>query len=210
MLPRRLFLSSAAALAVSAGAEKGSEDISPTEDLMREHGVLRRTLLVYREVMRRIDEREPVPVAELQEAARLIRRFVEDYHEKDEEDFIFPRMKKAGQQVELVDILLKQHEAGRRVTAQIMKLEHQPHELRAALAQFVRMYEPHAAREDTVLFPAFRKLLTPKELDELGDEFEKRERQMFKGDGFGQGVATVTRIEQALGIHSLAQFTPKQ
>jgi hypothetical protein len=79
--------------------------------------------------------------------------------------------------------------------------------LRLSLEKFVRMYEPHAARED-VLFPAYRKLLSPKELETTGDEFEKLERQMFHGDGFEQGVEAVTRMEKDLGIYDLAQFTP--
>ena len=37
--------------------------------------------------------------------------------------------------------------------------------------QFVRMYEPHEAREDTVLFPQFRKIVSKHEYDALGEEF---------------------------------------
>ena len=42
-----------------AAAKKGGEDekISLGEDLMREHGVLKRVLLIYREVMNRIDSK---------------------------------------------------------------------------------------------------------------------------------------------------------
>ncbi len=47
---------------------------------MREHGVLRRVLLVYDEIARRIEEREPFPPEALGSAAAIIRRFVEDYH----------------------------------------------------------------------------------------------------------------------------------
>jgi hypothetical protein len=38
------------------------EEVAPPEDLMREHGVLKRVLLVYREVIRRVDAHEEVPV----------------------------------------------------------------------------------------------------------------------------------------------------
>ncbi len=40
-------------------AANTAEDVSPAEDLMREHGVLRRLLLVYEEVDRRIAEAKP-------------------------------------------------------------------------------------------------------------------------------------------------------
>ncbi len=71
----------AAHQAQPASAEK---EVPPAEDLMREHGVLRHALLVYREGLRRIDEGRPTPAPELLGAAALIRRFVEDYHEKQQ------------------------------------------------------------------------------------------------------------------------------
>ncbi len=38
--------------------EKTAEEVSPTEDLMREHGLLNRVLLIYDEIARRIDARK--------------------------------------------------------------------------------------------------------------------------------------------------------
>src|SRR5213594_3693455 len=37
------------------------EEVSPPEDLMREHGVLKRVLLVYEEAIRRIDAKQELP-----------------------------------------------------------------------------------------------------------------------------------------------------
>src|SRR5207247_10147800 len=81
--------------------EQANEEVSPAEDLMREHGVLKRILLVYGEAIRRIDTRPasgfpdlpPDPIAD---AAKIVRSFVEDYHEKLEENFLFPRFRKAN------------------------------------------------------------------------------------------------------------------
>jgi hypothetical protein len=103
------------------GAEENKEtekeiEVGPPEDLMREHGVLKRVLLIYGEVLRRIDAKQDFPPDALADAARIIRSFVEDYHEKLEEDFLFPRFEKANQLVELVKVLRTQHQAGRRVT----------------------------------------------------------------------------------------------
>lgn len=60
-----------------------------------------------------------------------------------------------------------------------------------------------------VLFPAFHKIVSPHEWDALGEEFEKKENQLFHGDGFEKNVAEVASIEKMLGIYDLAQFTPK-
>lgn len=68
---------------------------------MREHGVLKRILLVYGEALRRIDTNEDLPPEPLMESAKIIRAFVEDYHEKLEENYLFPRFKKAGKLVDL-------------------------------------------------------------------------------------------------------------
>lgn len=71
------------------------------------------------------------------------------------------------------------------------------------------MYEPHEAREDTVLFPALHKIVTPHEFGALGEDFEKKEHELFGEDGFEQMIDKVASVEKQLGIYDLAQFTPK-
>src|SRR5437879_8351295 len=158
-----------AALSNSVAKEEGKKDeeISPPEDLMREHGVLKRILLVYGEAIRRIDSKEDLPPEPLADSAKIIREFVEDYHEKLEEDFLFPRFKKANKLVDLVDVLLQQHQAGRQVTDVILqnatlKDDDQRHRVVQAIRQFNRMYAPHAARADAELFPAFNGIVSPR------------------------------------------------
>jgi len=70
------------------------------------------------------------------------------------------------------------------------------------------MYRPHAAREDTVLFPAFRKLVKAREYAELGEQFEDKEDALFGRGGFDDVVGQVAELETAVGIYQLAQFTP--
>ncbi len=79
----------------------------------------------------------------------------------------------------------------------------------AKIEAFLRMYGPHAAREDTVLFPALHKLLSAKQLDELGDKFEAEENRRFGAGGFEKIVEQVATIEKSLGIYDLGQFTPQ-
>jgi hemerythrin-like domain-containing protein len=198
--------------------EKGEEEVSPSEDLMREHGVLNRTLLVYEETLRRLSAKKiDLKPEVLHDTASLLRRFIEDYHEKLEENYLFPRFEKAGQHFELVQVLRQQHDAGRLVTDRILKLATlstikdptQLDHLTKSIRQYLWMYRPHEAREDTVLFPTLRKIITPNEYDGLGEEFEKKEHQMFGKDGFDTIVNQVAELEKALGIYDLAQFTPR-
>src|SRR6266700_3991589 len=204
LLDRRVFLKSGiiftgaalagAGLLHGAETEKKSEDkeaeVGPPEDLMREHGVLKRVLLIYGEALRRLEAKE---------------------------DFPFPRFEKANRLVDLVKVLREQHQAGRRVTdvtmrfanMQSLKNDSERAQLVNSMRQFIRMYNPHEAREDTVLFPAFRKIVSPHEFDSLGEDFEKKEDELFGEDGFEKVVDKVAGIEKRFGIYELAQFTPK-
>jgi hemerythrin-like domain-containing protein len=230
-LNRRVFLRSGiiiggatlAGATLARGAEKEKKDeegqipVGPPEDLMREHGVLKRVLLIYGEALGRLYAKKDLPPDALADAARIIRSFVEDYHEKLEEDFLFPRFEKANQLVDLVKVLRTQHQAGRRVTditlrlanLQSLKNDSERAQLINSIQQFIHMYNPHEAREDTVLFPAFRKIVSPHEFDSLGEDFEKKEDELFGEDGFEKVVDKVAGIEKRLGIYDLAQFTPK-
>lgn len=193
-------------------AEKKEIDVSPTEDLMREHGVLNRILLIFEEGARRLEKGEDAKPATLATSAGIIRRFVEDYHEKLEEDHIFPRFEKAGKLVDLVKVLREQHKAGRHVTDEITRLStaggKEGPALAAALRAFSRMYRPHETREDTVLFPALHELMTPTEWDKMGDQFEDEEHMLFGKEGFEGIVVQVAALEKDLGLDDLAKFTP--
>ena len=110
---------------------------------------------------------------------------------------------------------MNQHKAGRVITEQILQLSKQPtlsenesQKLVRLLTSFNIMYRPHEAREDTVLFPAFRKLVSKHEYDSLGEEFENNEHKIFGEDGFETMVEKIAAIEKQLGIYELSQFTP--
>lgn len=196
----------------------GEEDVGPAEDLMREHGVLNRVLLVYEECRLRVeDRRSEFPGGLLVDAAGLVQRFVHEYHEVLEEREVFPRLEKAGKLADLTGVLRTHHAAGRIVTARILALggkgsaisDADRSELSSRLSEFIRMYRPHEAREDTVVFPTFHSMFTPKEWDALGDLFEGREKETLGAGGFEYAVEVVAGFERALGIHDLALFTPR-
>lgn len=195
--------------------EKKGEEVSPGEDLMREHGVLARILLIYDDISMKLQNERNYPTAALANAAGLIRRFIEEYHEELEEDYLFPRFRKAGKLVDLVNVLLEQHQAGRRLTERIKHLASFPalkpdekRELLKNLSLFSRMYRPHKSREDTVLFPSFHSVVSPQEYDSLGERFEDKENVLFGEHGFEKVVEEVTGLEKSLGIYQLSQFTP--
>jgi hemerythrin-like domain-containing protein len=147
-------------------------------------------------------------------------------------DFIFPLFRKADKAAvatkvstateltDLVKTLTSQHDTGRKIVDQItllakadaLKDKDSRGRLADSLRRFSRMYRPHAAREDTVLFPAlFQKdsIMTAAQFAEMGDKFEDKEQELFGKNGFEKIVADVAGMEKALGIEDLDQFTPK-
>jgi hemerythrin-like domain-containing protein len=199
-------------------AEGAEPEVTATEDLMREHGVIRRALLVYSELADKI-RKSPASVdaAALHKTAQLFRTFGEDYHERMlEEQHIFPivrRMK--GEAAKYPDILVAQHNRGREITDYTLSVTNGPkisvqhaEPLARVFEGFVRMYENHAAREDTIVFPAWKTNFTNKQLDALSDQFEDIEHKMFGKDGFEDAEKTISEIEANFGFTDISQFTP--
>jgi len=201
---------------LSGCKEEAEEEISPSEDLMLEHGLLNRILLIYDACKMHLINREQFPPETLYNSALIIRSFIEEYHEKLENDFIFPRFMKAGHLADLVQVLIEQHTAGRYITDQIIKFGERPvladtdesQILISLINDFNRMYRPHEAREDTILFPQLRKVFTPVEYFDLGEDFEKKEHELFGEEGFEKMVEKVAAIERQMGIYELSSFTP--
>ena len=215
-------LFSAASGIGAAAAEKGKKqggekEVGAVEDLMREHGVLRRALLVYVELVPKLRANPgSLPTDAIARTAKLFRTFGEDYHERMlEEPHIFPAVKKAGgAAAAYVGVLKVQHDRGREITDYILAVtgrgtigtgDTEP--LTRAFESFVLMYQNHTAREDTIVFPAWKDALSKQQLGEMGERFEDIEHRQFGKDGYEDAVKQIGQIEQVLGLADLAQFT---
>jgi hemerythrin-like domain-containing protein len=199
--------------------EKSDEpEVTATEDLMREHGVIRRALLVYAELVPKLRSIPgAVDPATLHKTAQLFRTFGEDYHERQlEEAHIFPTIRKMNKPAltHYADVLTAQHQRGREITDYVLavsvgKIGKQHGDTLAQIFEsFTLMYQNHAAREDTIVFPAWKTNYTNKQLDELGDQFEEIEHKTFGKDGFDDAERTISQIEETYGFTDIAQFTP--
>jgi hemerythrin-like domain-containing protein len=219
-----------AGLAVGAGATEAGNlasapsqvmapvaQIPSSEALMREHGVLKRLLLVYREATTQLQAGHGVPADALHQAADVMHTFIHGFHEGMEEGYVFPPLRRVGKQVDTVNTLLVQHGRGRQITQRVLAataaagMSDPSTRTRLAedLAAFVRMYEPHEAREDTVVFPAFRAITPGKRFAELAERFAELHDKQFGPHGFTNIVNQVAEIERRFGIDNLAQFTPR-
>jgi len=186
---------------------KENVEIPLTEDLMREHGVLNRILLIYEAVIQKIEHHQDFWIDALKKSVDIIQFFIEAHHERMEEDYIFPLFEKHKKNLHLIQTLKEQHIKGREITADLKEIitkdtiDHaHKMSIKKLLHEFVEMYRPHEAREDTEIFPEVRSFLTEKEFEELGEKFEEFEDQLFGKDGFERMMIKIKSIEKALDI----------
>ena len=201
------------ALTRSSGPDTGPHVASPGEELMVEHGVLKRVLLAYRAIGDRLAAGDTPPVGAVADAANIVSSFIESFHEGLEEAYVFPRVR--ADHPDLIETLLVQHDKGRHLTRTITQLAadglttaKSRSQLALAVAAFVRMYEPHEAWEDTVVFPALRSSSTQRTLDLLAERFAELENRQFGDAALTTVLDRVTGVEQQLGIADLSHFTP--
>jgi hemerythrin-like domain-containing protein len=224
---RRLLLGVGAGLVVGAGATEaanlGTSDTTPTavvppgESLMDEHGVLKRVLLIYGSASARLSSDADVAIPAIHGGAEIIHDFIEGFHEALEEGYVFPALQAAHRLVSTVDTLLLQHARGRLITQLLLNsatpaglaTSSARDRVTSAVAAFTTMYEPHEAREDTVVFPTFRSILTASQIDEYGRTFTDLQQRQFGPNGFADVVGQVATIERSLGTYDLDQYTPR-
>src|ERR1044071_4242707 len=71
---------------IAFAAQDKEKEVGAVEDLMREHGVLRRCLIVYSETAARLRNGDRIDPQAVQHTAELFRRFGEGYHEMQLEE----------------------------------------------------------------------------------------------------------------------------
>ena len=144
-----------------------------------------------------------------------MRDFVHAYHEKQEDEQVFPRFKKAGRMVELIDVMMAQHGAGQKLTTTILELapksgtKAERQSMIDAMQASIVLYRPHVARELTDVLPTLRTLVTPNEFDELSAALDKDETEKLGKEGFDKMAKKVEALEKRIGINDLSMFTPK-
>jgi hemerythrin-like domain-containing protein len=179
---------------------------------MTEHGLFTRLLVAYRTAADQLAAGDSPPVGAITDAAQVVADYIHSFHEGLEEAYVFPRVR--HDHADLIRTLLVQHDRGRHLTATISTARNLdltrpgPREaLRGRLTAFARMYEPHEAREDTVVYPALRNALSQPQLDLLAERFADLENRLYGDAALQQYLDRVAGVEQQLGIADLSVFT---
>ncbi len=201
-------------------------ELTSIEDLMREHGLLNRILLAYDHILTLLDinNQNNVTLHDvmtiISKLAVIVRVFIEDYHEKNEEIYIFPVLLKNNQHVDLVNELIKQHKIGRIITSNIIKLSYvggtinnntnstndvNLKKLSTYIRLFTKLYRFHESREDTIVFPEYKNLVDPETYKKVGEYFEKSEKEQL--GSFEKILSHVEKIEKELGLNDLSKIS---
>jgi hemerythrin-like domain-containing protein len=191
--------------------------ISPTEILSREHAIMERLMIVLESEVARIANGEDIDLFPVNHAAITIKAFGADHHMVDEEQFIFPKLREAGTMDSLVDTLELQHDKGREIIGRIIDLTRAGHiedpghlnELISLCLSFVIMYRPHAAWEETVVFPGLYDISTENYIDNINMRMHEEERALMSDPGLHRLMDNLRKIEKAAGTSELEHFTPQ-
>jgi len=190
-------------------------EASIAEELMRQHAVANRLLLVYdTAVTPELGTDKPSGPA-VTSAAQMLRSTVDDFHVKFEEEHIFPLLQKSGKMGDLINTLREQHAAARTLTDEILKAREEgggrpaSEALARNIRAYVHMLQAHTAYEETLLYPQIRTVASASQYDQLNKALQDMSRTALGAQGFAGLVTKVGELEKSAGITSLAQFTPK-
>ena len=214
LLLRAASLVPASIIHPAAGARTNAARPTPNEDLMQEHGLVTRVILVYGRAIELLNSNQAIDLALIGRAAQIVARVIHGHHEVEEERIVFPVVEKTAGMQKLTSTLRGQHNAARGITAIIgrnagavsVKEPARRKELIVAMQNFINMYGPHGAHEDTEIYPAFRDALTRDEYAKVAEQFAADEQRVNKENGFRENVAGLARIEGALGAE-LSRYT---
>lgn len=221
MIDRRKFLSyvpTAAALggvlvAGSANASgKDSISIGAIETLSRGHGLLGRAMIIYDVIRERLGKGHSIEPESILKTADVFHSYLEEFHEKTEEKYVFASMEKAKLCFDSIQELKVQHGTGFELNKRISSLAKDGKlgpELAGYLGDFNSMYRHHMAWEDTVIFPAFDDLEGSKNITSLAAEVAADEKKILGGSGFESFVKQLADVEKRLGIFELSGSTAK-
>ncbi len=142
----------------------------PFEVLDGEHRAIEKVLTAL-EATARV---EP-PLAFFQRAVDFITRYADGSHHAKEEEHLFPLLATRGMPLEMgpIGVMLAEHRQGR---AHVAAMQQQIADsdlaaLRREVQGYAALMRDHIAKEDQVLFPMGRGMLTPEDVDALASAF---------------------------------------
>jgi len=173
-----------------------------SEDLRNEHELIKVTLHVLDQVVRRIKQNEQVEVSDLQDIVGFLSEFADKCHHGKEEGFYFPALEQAGIPKEggPIGLMLNEHDLGRSNIKQMRESVFGNNVDLQSFAQaavsYIILMSNHIEKENNVLFMMGDMRLPEETQNELLEKFEEHEKAVI-GEGRHQELhALLEKLEQ--------------
>jgi hemerythrin-like domain-containing protein len=195
------------------GLDKAMDKISATEELCIEHAMLDRIFLAMDHTLKMAGSGKKADLSPIKKACGMIEAVVNQHHMKIEEDEIYPKFARDAMLSPLVEEFKVQHDEARKMVARIDQLSRTAggkaniDELNAVFTDLKDMLTAHAAREETVLFPAMQGTWAEKDLKALKETQEEHEEKLLGKDAGEKIYAMLGDVEASAGIDSVRDFT---
>ncbi len=146
-------------------------------------------LQILDKVAKKLKTGDEVKKEDLEKIVDFLQNFADKCHHGKEEDFFFPSLQTNETNKKLINELLGEHKISRDYIRQISESINDYHvnslsAERIALTsrRYIELLTSHIRKENLILFPAAQKELAQKLLSEIGEKFEKFEKEVI-GEG---------------------------
>jgi DUF438 domain-containing protein len=162
--------------------------------LVAEHEMIERAMAVLKINLETIDKSVKAPL-QMQRAIDFLLQFGDQMHNTKEEKFLFPLMGQKGLPVEggPIGVMLLEHDAERKLLQRMMAelpglaeaTAAERHKFAAAGFEYLKIRAEHIWKENDVLYPMGRKVISEEENSTLLHEFKTLDQQTY-GDAARQ------------------------
>lgn len=159
----------------------------PLKILEDEHRVIEKAIGVLKHMVKTVETGVNPPVDDLRNLVDFLRTFADKCHHGKEEDVLFPVLEERGvsRSGGPIGVMLQEHEQGRSLVKGMLQAveaiekgdEHGYTFFSEKALSYAELLEGHISKEDNVLYPIGRNVLSDGDMERLLDDFEKVEEE---------------------------------
>ena len=164
-----------------------SGTLEPIEELMDEHRVIERVLGIIEIAADLLDDDETVDPELFVDIVDFLSTFADKCHHSKEEKHLFAKMQECGASGEVgpIAVMLREHQDGRAHVRKMAELSQKKMTKanKAAMAKasraYVELLSQHIRKEDNVLYPMAKQILSGEDMKDLEKSFSEVEEKIM-------------------------------
>lgn len=160
---------------------------NPLEILEEEHRVIEKVIGVLKHMVDAVKTGVNPPVNDFRNTVDFLRIFADRCHHSKEEDALFPILEERGvpRFGGPIGVMLQEHEQGRSLIRGMLQAieaivkgdEHGYIVFSEKALSYAELLHDHISKEDNVLYPIGRNVLSEEDIERLSKDFEKIEKE---------------------------------